>query len=134
MILDLTLRSTEMQTKYQEDMLNGKSEDITQIKPDAMKRSLKVLNDRYPQDLLFKDVDNLIGVPGKDWEAFIEFGNLYFNDELEYDGYWLNSKGKMSQPKAWHIKGCNFNEDNIQFLRECLTHRKQIEFFLKDMR
>lgn len=110
MKLDDTLRSKATQQRYQEDIAKGVTGDITEVKGDGMIGGLKILNDRYPPDMCLKDVDNLIGEAGKDWEAFIKFGLLYFNGQLPYDGFWLNNHHKMSQPKAWHIKGCNFKK------------------------
>lgn len=117
MKLDITMRKASTQRTYQEDTKSGKSEDITKIKGDGNIGGLKVLNDRYPPDLMFKDVDNLIGVVGQDHSAFINFMNLFFNGNLPYDGFWLNNTHKMSQPKAWHIKGAYFDEEQIKLSR-----------------
>ena len=100
--IEPTLRTAKTQESYQQAMEDGTTKDISKLRGSHINR-LKLLQNVYPYDTVYKDNDMLVDESGSFWEFWVRLGQLVYNEELPYDQLIMNMKHKQSQSHVEHV-------------------------------
>lgn len=120
MSLPISLRTKQTEQRYQDDKLANNTSDIAKVPPKEIKGLSKIVKNRYEYDLVYKQSDLAIAMPGTPfWLWFENLGKLLRAGEFdEYDQLVINIGKRQSQPHIPHAHLVVFDEEKIKKLRE----------------
>lgn len=104
---DATLRTAASQLAYAQAEKGDISKETYQNIG-----GLKIVENGYPYDMVYKDNDMLLGQDGMDfWTFWVKLGQLIDDGKLDsYDQIILNSPSKQSQPQVKHVHVVRFKQ------------------------
>ncbi len=126
-MLPISLRTAEMEQRYQDAIASGELKDIAKIEPIAKIGYTNILSNSFPYDLPYRNGDMTIGDTREDWMVWwvnvgIAIQEGKFND---YDVFHYNIGKRQSQPHVPHGHLLNFDRNNIEVLRTLYTSWKE---------
>ena len=130
--MNATLRTAEQEQRYQDDIKAGLTKKLSDIRGEDVD-GIKTLPNRYEYDMIAMNGVIYVDTRDNPKQFMYNWVDRYLAGEFKEDYFHLNNLHLKSQPDTEHILGQDFNEERIEFMRLCFTHRKKIEFWLKDM-